>query len=141
MRDAWYLANYAIYWRPKSPDSKHRRHINFFGQGKPTKRFKDAFQLNVPPDGVDRKIKGGFLKSGSAICVLHRGPLGGGRKDGSHDLRTYFPKLVAIFDDDGRDASGVLVPFLDKSGKLEPDFLPTIKRIVDDLADRLGRAE
>jgi hypothetical protein len=139
--EAWYFPAYDIYWRPKGPYSKHKRHLNFFGQGKPKRRFKDAFQLNIPHDGVDRKIKGSFLKSGAALCVLHRGPLGGGRKDGSHNLCNYFRDLVSSFDDDGIAREGVMIPFLDKSGQLEPDFLPTIKRIVDDLAERLGRAE
>src|SRR6476660_9951193 len=62
--EGWYFKDYDIYWRPKHALSKHKRHINFFGQGKPTTRFKDAFQLNMPLYGVNRRIKGAFLKSG-----------------------------------------------------------------------------
>jgi hypothetical protein len=137
-RAAYYLKDFGIFYRPGSRETQHR---NCFGQGKPTKRFKDAFQLNVPKSGVNRSTKGGFLKAGSAICVLHRGPLGGGRKDGSHNLCDYFNDLVDTFDDDGRDTEGVVIRFLDKSGQLEPSFLPTIKRIVDGVAQRLGRTE
>src|SRR4051812_43294883 len=69
--EAWHFSDYDIYWRPKGPHINHKRHLNFFGQGKPKTRFKDAFQLNIPHDGIDRKIKGAFLKSGAALCVLH----------------------------------------------------------------------
>src|SRR4051794_19179405 len=64
MRDAYYLHDFGIYWRPGGP-GKHNRYKNFFGQGKPSTRFKDAVQLNIPLEGVDRKIKGGFVKSGA----------------------------------------------------------------------------
>src|SRR3954469_27840 len=78
MREGWYLKEFGIYWRPRGP-GKHNRYKNFFGVGKPESRFIDAFQLNIPHAGLDRRVKGGFLKSGMSICVLHRGSLGGGR--------------------------------------------------------------
>jgi hypothetical protein len=126
-----------VYWRPTDPSSKLKRYINFFGQGKPTIRFKDAFQLNVPHFGVDRKTKGGFLKFGASIYLLHRGPLGGGRKDGNHNLCELFHDLVDEFDDYGRTSEGLLIPFLDKQERVVPEFLPTIERIVDGIVDLL----
>ncbi|MFO0790746.1 MAG: hypothetical protein U0805_14920 [Pirellulales bacterium] len=141
---AYYLNSWDIYYRydeKKVSDGRSKAYLNFFGQGKP-KMLKDAIQINIIKSGIDRSYKGGFVQSGSSVCILHRGHLGGGRKRhpaAAKPIKLYdlFPKLTDHFDDDGRDSYGVLIPFISSSGKIDAALLPTLKEIVDLICERL----
>ncbi len=126
-----------IYW--KTGDSRgETRYWNSFGEGEPSE-LRDAFQAAIPKDGFDRRIRGGFLKRGAEVFLLHRGSLGGGRKDGSHNLKDMVPEFVRAFYDNDRDSDGVQFPFLDSKGRFHKDFLPNVARAVAVVAKKLDR--
>src|SRR4051812_23221560 len=76
LHEAFYFKQFNIYWK-SGDSSRDNRYWNSFGVGQPP-RLRDAFQLNVPKEGVYRRVQGGFLRSGSEAYLLHRGALGGG---------------------------------------------------------------
>ncbi len=134
---AYYFHNNDIYW--KSGDSSaDNRYWNSFGAGKPTD-LKDAFQLNVPKSGVNRRVQGGFLERHQEVFLLHRGPLGGGRKDGSHNLCEMVPELVGSFNDAGIVRDGVIISLFEADGDLYPDFFDKIALAVRAAANELAR--
>jgi hypothetical protein len=135
--DAYCFPSENIYW--KSGDSRGQtRYWNSFGEGEPSE-LRDAFQVSIPKDGFDRRIRGGFLTRGKEVFLLHRGSLGGGRKDGSHNLKDMVPEFVDAFEDDDRESDGVLFPFLDAKARFHKDFLPKVAKAVKIVAKRLDR--
>jgi hypothetical protein len=124
---------YNIYW--KTGDRDKTKIWNTFGEGEPSE-LRDAFQVNIPHDGLNRRIRGGFLARGKEVFLLHRGPLGGRRTPNLKDL---VPDFVDVFEDDDRESDGVLFPFLDATGSFHKDFLPTVARAVKIVAEQLGR--
>ena len=135
--EAYYFKNHKIYW--KSGDyTDANRYWNTFGIGRP-EQLKDAFQISPPKVGIKRNIRGGFLKRGREIFLLHRGPLGGGRKDGSHNMCDLVPDQVEFFNDGGQEREGIVIPFLDAEGNFHSEFLPRVAHLVKVVAQRLGR--
>jgi hypothetical protein len=135
--DAYCFPPDNIYW--KAGNSRGQtRYWNSFGEGEPSE-LRDAFQVSIPKDGFDRRIRGGFLTRGKEVYLLHRGSLGGGRKDGSHNLKDMVPQFVDAFEDEDRESDGVLFPFLDSKGRFHKDFLPNVSRAVRIVATRLDR--
>jgi hypothetical protein len=136
--DVYFFEQYQMFWNSGDPSGQNR-YWNGFGLGKPTGVVKHAFQVNIPKEGVNRTVRGGFLKRGFEVFLLHRGPLGGGRKDGSHDLRDIAPGNVQEFDDEGRQSTGIVIRFVDSRGDFDANFLPRIKSAVTAVAEMLDR--
>ncbi|MEX2172028.1 MAG: hypothetical protein WD851_22090 [Pirellulales bacterium] len=135
--DAYYFPDFNIYWKTGDYSSENR-YWNSFGVGKP-RQLKDAFQISPPKVGIKRNIRGGFLKRGSEVFLLHRGPLGGGRKDGSHNICDIVPEQVQLFNDAGEEREGIVIQFLDVEGNFHSGFLPQMARVVKAVASKLGR--
>ena len=136
--DAYYFKEYDIYW--KTGDStQETKYWNSFGTGKPS-LLRDAFQWNIPKDGVNRRVQGGFLESELGVFLLHRGALMGGRNDGSHSINEITRRKVQSFDDAGRMATGIVLPFLDISAEFHCDFFRQISPLVHAVAEHLNRA-
>lgn len=131
----YFLAKFDVSY---SRGFKDNRYINHFFRGKST---EGGFQINIPKSGIDRNVQGAFVKLSGAIYLLHRGRRLGGRLKGRnlcdcHGVEKL--KIIQHFDDDGETKEGVVIPFLHKKGRFKPDFLGTIREIVDAL-DLWGR--
>lgn len=88
---------------------------------------------------MNRRVQGGFLERHQEVFLLHRGPLGGGRKDGSHNLCEMVPELVGSFNDAGIVRDGVIISLFEADGDLYPDFFDKIALAVRAAANELAR--
>lgn len=63
-------------------DESDNRYWNAFGVGKPIagKNNSITCEINLPYEGINRRIAGLFAKEGEEVLLLHRGKIGGGKK-------------------------------------------------------------
>ena len=98
-----YSPKYDI-WLAMSGDIDNR-YWNGFGIGKPENGSLESLsaEINIPKNGINRRIGGAFGKSDSGnILILHRGKIGGGRAGIGKTLfeNNYRGKFVKVIDGD-----------------------------------------
>jgi len=80
------MFGYDVYYSSKlniwfTFDEENNRYWNAFGIGRPGKYARVVVEVNIPKEGVDRRIGGVFLKDESGrVCLGHRGKIGGGAR-------------------------------------------------------------
>ena len=112
------------------------RYWNGFGTGKPIagKNNSITCEINIPYDGIDRRIAGVFGKEGDQVILLHRGKIGGGRKGIGKNLFlvNYRGSFTTIQDGDTENMLA-LIGSLDSKHFVQQvsNFVHEIKRIKD----------
>ena len=85
-----------------SLETEPNRYWNAFGleKPKPEQNVSIICEINIPFEGIDRRIGGVFATDGNSITVLHRGKIGGSRKGIGKNLffKNFFGRLEIIPD-------------------------------------------
>ena len=80
--DVYYSEKYNIWFCPSiaQSESGEERYWNAFGINKPTKNESIVCEINIPIEGINRRIAGIFATdSEDGYALLHSGKIGGGR--------------------------------------------------------------
>lgn len=96
-----------------------------FGLGTPRASNSIVIEINLPAEGINRRISGGFAADRAGeLYVIHRGRVGGGRQGiGKREFLAYYSRMGGALEivQDGDGTSGVLV-----LGALHDDRLPAL---------------